>query len=211
MRPNIPPRCTSSQCRIRTLARPPDCKPVVHTSTMHPLFDTSSLKIRLAVLALIAELAHLGWEHLHGGILTHHFLRSGALPGLHNAWGLLLLPALAWWAGWRIEKRLAGGSPPGEVIVRGLMALLAGLALSAAFSAGLEGLSAAVFLGMLVLSLLLPVCRAECWLGLVLGMSFTFGAVIPTLLGAVLTGLSALLHLRLKPALARRWAAFRRA
>jgi hypothetical protein len=61
-------------------------------------------------------------------------------------------------------------------------------------------------MGVLVLALLLPAYRAECWLGLVLGMSFTFGAVIPTTVGGIIAGLSALIHLGLKPAIVRGWA-----
>lgn len=175
------------------------------TATVSP-----RLPLRLAGVALLAELAHLAWEYAHGGILTHHFLRSAALPGFHNAWGLLLIPAIAYWAGGRIEKRLAAGTPPNRAGVAGLLALAAGLALSAAFATGQESASAAVFFGMLITALLLPVCRAECWLGLVLGMAFTFGAVIPTVIGALIAGLSALIHLGLKPAVLRGWALMRR-
>jgi hypothetical protein len=175
-----------------------------------PALWFSRLSLRLAVIVLIAEAGHLSWEHLHGGILTHHFLRSAAMPGFHNAWGLLLLPALAAWAGWRIERRLAEGTRPSSVFVAGLLALAAGLALSVAFVAGLESVSAVVFFGMLIVALLLPVCRVECWLGLVLGMSFTFGAVIPIVIGAVIAILSALVHLGLKPVVLRGWTALRR-
>ena len=170
----------------------------------------SRLPLRLASVALLAEIAHLAWEHGHGGILTHHFLRSAAMPGFHNAWGLLLLPALAAWAGGRIERRLAAGTRPTGVFVAGLLALTAGLALSGAFLAGLESVSSVVFFGMLIVALLLPVCRAECWLGLVLGMSFTFGAVIPIVIGGVITALSALVHLGLKSVVLRGWTALRR-
>jgi hypothetical protein len=166
----------------------------------------SNLTWRLAVVALLVEVVHLAWEQLHGGIQTHHFLRSAALPGFSNAWGVLLLPGLAAWTGGRIEKRLAAGTRPAGVVVVGLLALLAGLALSVSFAQGWETGSSVVFFGMLVIALLLPVCRAECWLGLVLGMGFTFGAVIPTFIGAVIALLSALVHLGLKPVALRAWA-----
>ena len=136
-------------------------------------------------------------------------MRRADLPGLYNAWGLLLVPALAGWAGWCIQKRLAAGARPATVIAGGLMALLAGMALSGAFVAGMQDLAAAVFMGLLTLALLLPAYRAECWLGLVLGMGFTFGAVIPSALGGIIAGLSALIHLVLKPAVLRGWAALK--
>jgi hypothetical protein len=166
----------------------------------------SSLSWRLALVALLVEVVHLAWEQLHGGIQTHHFLRSAVLPGFSNAWGALLLPGLAAWAGRRVEKRLAAGTRPAGVVMAGLLALLAGLALSLSFAQGWETASSVVFFGMLVIALLLPVCRAECWLGLVLGMCFTFGAVIPAVIGAVIAGLSLPVHLGLKPVALRAWA-----
>jgi hypothetical protein len=148
---------------------------------------------------------------MHGGMQTHHFMRSAALPGFSNAWGLLLLPGLAAWAGWRIEGRLATGTRPPWVLAAGVLALTAGLVLSAAFRADAQDLAGAVFLGILLVAAVLPVCRAECWLGLVVGMVFTFGPVIPSVIGAVIATLSALIHLALKPAMVRGWAALRRA
>jgi len=170
-----------------------------------PVSVPLQLPLRLAAAALLAEVAHLGWEHLQGGILTHHLLRSADLPGLYNGWGLLLLPALAAWAGWRIQKRMAASMPPVTVVAGGLLALLSGLALSGAFVAGQQDLAAGVLMGLLLLALLLPAYRAECWLGFVLGMAFTFGAVIPTVLGGLVAGLSALIHLLLKPAVVQAW------
>jgi hypothetical protein len=154
---------------------------------------------------LFAEALHLGWEHLHGGILTHHFLRSAAMPGFFNGWGLVVLPALGAWAGWRIERRLALGARPVSVWAAGALALALGLALATAFTLGREDLSGAVFFGSCVLAVVLPACRAEVWLGFVLGMAFTFGAVIATVVGGVITGASALIHLVILPALGWIW------
>ena len=178
--------------------------------TMTPKLNPFRLPLRLAAFALLAEVAHLGWEHLHGGILTHHLMRRADLPGLYNGWGLLLLPALAAWAGWRIQKRLTAGARPAAVMAGGLLTLLVGLALSGAFATGQQDLAGGVFMGLLLLALLWPAYRAECWLGLVLGMGFIFGAVIPTLLGGIIAGLSALIHLALRPAVVQGWAALRR-
>lgn len=171
--------------------------------------SNSNLPARLALVALLAEVAHLGWEYFHGGILTHHVLQRADLPGISNLWGLLILPALAWWAGGRIQRRLVAGARPATAIVGAAVALLMGLALSASFLGGLESVSAAVFLGMFVLAVLLPAYRAECWLALVLAMCFTFGPLIPLVIGGVLAGLSALVHLGLRPAVARGWSALR--
>ncbi len=41
-----------------------------------------STRLGLAALALLAEALHLGWEALHGGIVSHHLLQRSDLPGL---------------------------------------------------------------------------------------------------------------------------------
>jgi hypothetical protein len=171
---------------------------------------SSRLPLRLAAAALLAWLALLAWEHLHGGIVTHHVLHNAALPGISNGWGLLVLPALAAWAGWRIERRLTEGTRPAAVLVGGAVALLLGAALSAAFVAGMEDATLWIFLSVLALGVLLPGYRAECWLGFVIGMCITFGAVIPTVIGGAIAALSALVHLGLTPAVVRGWKAVRR-
>lgn len=58
-------------------------------------------------------------------------------------------------------------------------------------------------MGLFGAAVLLPAYRAECLLGFVLGMTFVFGAVIPTLIGSILVGLSALVQLLAWPWLSR--------
>lgn len=147
-----------------------------------------STRLRLAALALFAEALHLGWEALHGGIVSHHLLQRSDLPGLSNAWGLLVLPALAAWAAGRLPRPRAGGWRP--VAVGFALPLLLGAALSLAFSLQLQALTELLFFALLLLALLLPAHRPESLLGFVLGMSWTFGAVLPLLIGGVIAGLS---------------------
>ena len=113
-----------------------------------------TLRLRLAALALLAEAAHLGWEALHGGIVTHHLLQRADLPGISNAWGLLVLPALgAWtagrWPAWRDARW--------KVALGVLLPLVMGAALSIAFrlqwQAGTEALFFSLLLAALVLFL----------------------------------------------------------
>jgi hypothetical protein len=167
------------------------------------------LRTSIALAALLAAAAHLAWEASHGGVRTHHLLQSASMPGFSNFWGLLILPALGGWAGWRVERRLAAGARPAGVLLAGGIALALGLALSAAFLSGSEDLSLAVFVTIGALALLGPGYRAECGLGLMLGMFVIFGPVIPTLIGGVLTAISAILHRLLWPLLQRAWTARR--
>lgn len=157
---------------------------------------TTTRRLQLAALALLAEALHLGWEALHGGIASHHLLQSADMPALSNAWGLLILPALAAWAAGRLPPAPPAARDWLPVAAGFAMPLLLGAALSLAFALKLQALTEAIFFGLLLLALLLPAHRPEQLLGFVLGMSWTFGAVLPTLVGGVIAGLSwAMRHL----------------
>ena len=151
---------------------------------------TTTRRLQLAALALLAEAIHLGWETLHGGIASHHLLQRADLPGLSNAWGLLILPALAAWAAGRLPRPLATAREWRPVAAGFALPLLLGAALSLAFGLGQQALTEALFFGLLLLALLLPAHRPESLLGFVLGMSWTFGAVLPALVGGVIAGLT---------------------
>jgi hypothetical protein len=154
----------------------------------------STSRLALAALALLAECIHLGWEALHGGIVSHHLLQRADMPGLSNAWGLLIVPALAAWAAGRLPRRQSSARDWLPVALGFALPLLLGAALSTAFGLQLKALTEAIFFTLLLLALLLPAHRPECLLGFVLGMSWTFGAVLPTLIGGVIGGLSWLLR-----------------
>lgn len=151
---------------------------------------TSTSRLTLAAFALMAETLHLGWEALHGGIPSHHLLQRADLPGLSNAWGLLILPALAAWAAGRLPRARAAARDWLPVALGFTLPLLLGAALSLAFSLQVQAATETLFFGLLLLAVLLPAHRPESLLGFVLGMSWTFGAVLPTLIGAVIAGLS---------------------
>lgn len=73
------------------------------------------------------------------------------------------------------------------------------------FTGGYETLLSWLFQGMVVLALLLPGYRAECLMGFVLGMMHTFGALLPTLVASAIVLASAVVHLGVRPLLARLW------
>ncbi len=169
------------------------------------------LRLYGAVLALLAEMAHLCWEHFHGGVLRHHILNRADLPAISNWWGLLLLPALTWHLIGRINKRsaaLADGKSsalPNSVLAGFAGSLLFGVLLSSCFSFGYATLVDYVFEGLLLLALLLPVYRAECVLGFVLGMTFVFGVVLPAAIASIIAAVSMLIHRLVYPTLVRLW------
>lgn len=157
--------------------------------------NRSRFLLTLAVAMFAA--VHLGWEHFDGGVRSHHLLNRDDLPAISNAWGMLLLPLLAWFAIGRMQARSTSrtGWRIGGPVLLGLAgALLYGVALSVGFTLGVEAVTSAMFLGLFALAVVLPLYRAEYPLGFVLGMTFTFGAVLPTLVASVFMLLSLLAH-----------------
>ncbi|KQW51640.1 MULTISPECIES: hypothetical protein [unclassified Roseateles] len=153
-------------------------------------YVSTSRRLIFAALALLAEGLHLGWEALHGGIVSHHLLQSAAMPAISNAWGLLIVPALAAWAAGRLPRPGVAARDWRPVALGLALPLLLGAALSLAFGLKLQALTEIIFFTLLLVALLLPAHRPESLLGFVLGMSWTFGAVLPTAIGAVIAGLS---------------------
>ncbi|MDQ6769716.1 MAG: hypothetical protein M3Z54_06985 [Gemmatimonadota bacterium] len=170
------------------------------------------LRLYLTGLVLLAEGAHLTWEHFHGGVVSHHILHRSDMPAISNWWGVLLLPALTWFLTGRIQKRLALDSAgKGTTVVLGFVgSLLYGILLAVSFTNHFESIASYLFQGMLLLAILLPVYRAECVLGFVLGMAFTFGAVLPTVAGSIIGAVSAVMHLAIRPGLVRLWNSLKR-
>ena len=178
---------------------------------------TSRARLSLTALILLAELAILAWEHFHGGVRSHHILNRSDLPAISNWWGTLLIPVLAWFLIGRIQRRVnvhsgemgAPSRAPASIVAGFAGALLFSALLSVSFTSGHENISSFMFQGMFVLAVLLPVYRAECLLGFVLGMTFTFGAILPTAIGPLVAAFSAAIHLVVWPLLVRLWAWFR--
>lgn len=162
----------------------------------------NAMRAILTACALLAELAHLGWEHLHGGVAAHHLLNRADMPAISNWWGLLLVPAITWFLVGRIQRRMSMQSrtfasehriPP--AVLAGFVGALAwGAALALAFTMKYAGVSY-IFLGLFAISVFVPTYRAEYVLGFVLGMTFTFGAVLPTIVAMVIASFSRVVHL----------------
>ena len=181
------------------------------------------IRIYLTVAVLLAEIGHLAWEHFHGGIPSHHFLNRADMPAVSNAWGLLLLPAISWFLGGIALRRsiataaavtinVPGGQAEAAGLARGVFVgffagLLFGASLAATFSLGYQDVTSILFFGMLLLALVFRVYRAECVLGFVLGMTFTFGAILPALVASVTAVISAVAHRVLYPLARRVWMA----
>jgi hypothetical protein len=158
-------------------------------------------RLLLTGCALFAEILHLGWESTHGGVIAHHLLANPDLPAVSNWWGLLVVPLLVWFLVGRIERRAATLVQDESrarfrslTLVRFALALLWGAALALAFALGHPAVSY-IFFGAVAAAMCVHAWRAEYVLGFVLGMTFTFGAVLPLLIAALLAACSFALHL----------------
>ncbi|KAA6432267.1 hypothetical protein ACD591_20465 [Rufibacter glacialis] len=166
-------------------------------------------KIRLYFTAIIAVSiwSLLAWNHYHGGVPSHHLAANKDLPAISNGWGALVLPLLAWFLTYRIQRRIfdnrEGSQDPKKyflpTLVRFAGALLFGIAISTCFSLGYSEITDYLVLGLLPLALFFPIYRAECLLGFVMAMTVTFGAILPTGFGLFLVLVSLVLYRYIRP------------
>lgn len=168
-----------------------------------PTTTATQSRLRWFIVAVVAlcEFAHLTWEHFHGGVVSHHFLNRADLPAISNAWGAVFLPALAWFLSGSALKRATTSRAAKGVVAAFFGSLIVGVTLSSAFTHGLADASNYIFLGVLLTGLLLPVYRGEYVLGFVLGMSISFGAMLPAIAAAFVASVSAIAHHLVRPTL----------
>jgi hypothetical protein len=158
-------------------------------------------RLILAACAFAAEVAHLGWEYTHGGVPAHHLLNSPDLPAISNWWGLLVVPLLVWFLVGRIQRRAAtlvqtGSRERFRTLTQARFAatLLWGAALALAFTLGHPAVNW-IFFAAFGAALFVHAWRAEYVLGFALGMTFSFGAVLPVLIASVIAAVSFAAHL----------------
>ncbi len=151
----------------------------------------------LAVALLVA--AFILWEHFNGGVMVHHPLADEDLPGISNWWGLLTVPALSFFVLWLVDRRVSAHEDQKvatqRVTKHFLGGLIFGLIVALLWEVGAAEVLQFVILVPLVIALFIPVHFPECLLGFVLGMTFTFGGVLPIMIGIVVLVLAAIVHL----------------
>lgn len=167
----------------------------------------NKIQYYLISIVAIAEIGHLLWEHFNGGVLSHYLLNRSDFPSISNWWGIIILPLLAWLSTSRIKKRIAssldGASMiskiPNGILIGFFGMLIVSVLQSLAFKLGYQNITKYLALSLIFIGLFLPIFRAECVLGHVLGAVFTFGPVIPIIGILVMASVSALSNLVLKP------------
>lgn len=165
------------------------------------------MRIGATSLVTFLILGLLFWEHYHGGVTTHHILHRDDLPGISNLWGALLLPLLTWILLGKIKVRLENkisltlqrNMEKGRILWFFLIGLTFGIVLSVSFTYDYKLFLDNVLFILLALSLLIPIYYSEFILGFVLGMTYTFGAIIPTAFILILAIIGFLLFKFIRP------------
>lgn len=142
--------------------------------------ELATLAVTVAIAALLVG------QHLTGGVPSHSFMAREDMPSISNWWGLLTLPLLTWLTLGNVASRLERGAVTARAaVIGGVSAGLFGLLLAGSFSLGYAEIPRLQVRALPAIALFVPVYRAECLLGFVLALSYTFGGVLPLLIGSV--------------------------
>lgn len=165
------------------------------------------IKLILTGIVTVFILALLFWEHFHGGVASHHILHQQNLPAISNWWSGLLLPILTWLLLSGIERRIGKQSSQikqtsiikTNILSLFLLGLVFGILISISFTNGYNLFLDNVLYIMLALSLIIPIYYSEFILGFILGMTYTFGAILPTAFILILAGIGILIYKLIRP------------
>jgi hypothetical protein len=152
--------------------------------------------------------ALLLWDFTHQGVPSHHLLANKEYPAISNWWGGLTVPLLAALLVYRIQSRFFTDTQEEQRVKVGqqmrmgfFLGLLFAIALSVFFTLNYTDVPMYMLLLLVVASLFTPIYRAECLLGFVLGMVYTFGGVLPLLIGAIFSLVGFFLYKGVRPAI----------
>ncbi len=158
---------------------------------------------KIVFITMITALAvlHVLLEHYSGGVITHHLLAREDLPGISNWWGILTIPILTTICIFLVDKRIKKidrttlelKNELSRIPKRFLGALCFGVLLSVLWETGQENILQYLIYIPLLLSLFFKISFPETFLGFVIGMTFTFGGILPMIIGSVLLILSFLI------------------
>jgi hypothetical protein len=165
-------------------------------------------RMYLTAIVTIAILSLLIWNYYHGGVPSHHILQREDLPEISNWWGAVLLPMLTCFLLYRIQERINNNNVDKSVskkltiVIYGFLGALSfGILLSTFFTFGNTEIPFYMLIGLLLLAMFFPIYRSECLLGFVIGMSFTFGVVLPTGIGTIFAILGVIIYRCIQPVL----------
>ena len=142
------------------------------------------------------------WQYFHSGVPSHSFMAREDMPEISNWWGGLLLPLLTYFSLYRIQKRLLLSEETEVLLSKKLQSVLwlfvAGLlyagTMAYCFVTDNSDINGILFPSLFLLGLIFPLYRAEFFLGFVIGMTYTFGAILPTFIASFFVTISFIAH-----------------
>ncbi len=170
------------------------------------------LRLRFVATLTLAYWALLAWQHLHDGVPAHSFAARDDMPAISNWWGALTIPVFSWALTGLIQgslsafgtDRSAADASLRVSAVAFVAALIYGAAMATLFRFDRESsVLATLFFALPVIGAVVPIFRPEFVLGFVLGMTYTFGPVLPLVVAFGVALASGLVHVLLRPLLLR--------
>ncbi|NER15720.1 hypothetical protein [Spongiivirga citrea] len=155
------------------------------------------LQYILPLVVLILFSCQLAWDYHHDGIPRHYLLHDPNLPSFSNWWGLLTVPLVSFFLIYRSRQRIHKNNWQ-LVPYESRLLFILGLIVAVSFSIGFNQDWAYLHyfaLSLIVASLFIPLYKSEFLVGFIIGMVFTFGAVLPIIIGIVYAALFALCYL----------------
>jgi len=175
--------------------------------------NQKSTKIKALIVGVVTIFifGFLSWEHFNGGVTSHHLLGQEDFPSISNWWSGLLLPILTWFLLSRIEKRLdkqashtqQTNNSISKVFWFFLIGVIFGILLSISFMNEYKPFLDNVLYILIALSFIIPIYYSEFILGFILGMTFTFGAIIPTLFILIMAVIGLVIYKFIRPIILR--------
>jgi hypothetical protein len=171
----------------------------------------NKIQLYVTVIVTLFIWTILALSNYHGGVPSHHLLQRKDLPAVSNWWGGFLLPLVSWICIYRIGLRLRKQQSNGpklkkdirNILIGFLGALLFGIILAVSFTLGYSNVGNWLVDALLILFFVVPIFRSEYLLGFIIGMTITFGAILPTAFSLIVASISAVLYNYVRPVLLR--------
>jgi uncharacterized protein YacL len=169
--------------------------------------NLKKLRLIITVIISILILGLLIWDYFHDGVPSHHILDQKNLPAISNWWSAILLPILTWILLGKIKSRIENQtkidsqykSAITRVLVRFSIGLVFGIILSVSFINNYKPFLDNVLYLLLILSFIAPIFFSEFILGFVLGMTYTFGAILPTAFILIMAAIGFVIYRFIRP------------
>ena len=169
--------------------------------------NLKKLRLIITVIISILILGLLIWDYFHDGVPSHHILDQKNLPAISNWWSGILLPILTWILLGKIKSRIENQtkidsqykSAITRVLVRFSIGLVFGIILSVSFINNYKPFLDNVLYLLLILSFIVPIFFSEFILGFVLGMTYTFGAILPTAFILIMAAIGFVIYRFIRP------------